>query len=481
MARVLWVAQRIDYEPQGIMSMSAVLKKAGHEVALTVAAREDVAQVARAFQPDIVGYTVLTGSQRRYLELNQRIKAALGDREPLSVFGGPHATFFPDVVHSPGLDGICIGEGEGAILDLANALSNGGFNPYIANWWFKWDGEIVKNPVRPLIRNLGELPMPDRALIYDKDPDTRLSPIKIFIAGRGCPYACTYCFNPAWYRNYYSHEKRGYMRPVDAIIEEVLWVKARYPLEQVVFVDDLFIMSSDWLEQFAVAFPRQVGLPVFCNVRANLINAEKVALLKRAGVVSVSMGIETANDRLRDMLLKRRMSRQQIIEAGRLLDAAGIAVSATNILALPTATLEDDLATMRLNHDARIKYAHAYLFQPYPGTELGEYAASHGLLEGSMDDISATAWDRSIVVRDPFEKRQMENLQRWFALGVEWPWLERLIRLAIRVPHNPVTGSLYWLIYKLFKGYAIGRRIHPFKRTLHTTLRQLVHFLRMGT
>jgi hypothetical protein len=75
----------------------------------------------------------------------------------------------------------------------------------------------------------------------------------------------------------------------------------------------------------------------------------------------------------------------------------------------------------------------------------------------------------------------MENLQRWFALGVEFPWLEPIIRIAIRMPHNPLTDTLYWWTHKLFKGYAIGKRIHPFKRGLRTILRQFVHFLRMET
>lgn len=175
------------------------------------------------------------------------------------------------------------------------------------------------------------------------------------------------------------------------MIKEVNWVRAYYPLEQVVFLDDLFIIFVDWLEEFADKFPKEVGLPFFCNVRSNLITPEKVALLKKAGANTVSMGIEAGNDRLRNELLKRKMPRETIIEAGRMLHEAGINLTSTNILALPTGTLEDDLDTMRLNAEAKVKYAHAFLFQPYPATELGEFTQQNGLMAGSFEDIGSIA------------------------------------------------------------------------------------------
>lgn len=478
MVKILWVEKQIDYEPQGIMSMSAVLKQAGHTVGLTISAQEDPVAFAQKFQPDILGYSTMTGSQHYYFDLNRQIRGALA-KPVLSVFGGPHPTFFPEMIYEPGVDGVCIGEGEGAILDLANALSNGGFRPDIPNWWFKVEGEeIVKNPVRPLIRALGELPMPDHALIYDKHAPTRNSPIKHFMASRGCPYHCTYCFNHAWYQ-IYKREKRGYQTPVDAIIKEVLWVKERYPLEQVVFLDDLFIISVDWLEEFAEKFPQQVGLPFFANVRANLITPEKVALLKKAGANTVSMGIEAGNDRLRNDLLKRKMSKETIIESGRLFHDAGINLTSTNILALPTATLEDDFETVRLNTQAKVKYAHAFLFQPYPATELGEFTKQNGYMTGSFEDIGAIAWDSSILVRDEAEKRQMEHLQRWFAILVEFPWLLPLVRRVIRWPQNKAVDTLFWWMHKVFKGWAITRRVHRVKLTPQLFWRNAKHFFQM--
>lgn len=479
--RVLFVEKQIDYEPQGIMQLSSMLRQAGHDVALTIAAQEDPVQVARGFEPDILGYSVMTGSQRYYFDLNQQIRQALNGKPVFTAFGGPHPTFFPDMIEEPGVDGICMGEGEGPIVDLANALGNGGLKPDIANWWFKIDGEIVKNPVRPLERDLGTFPRPDRDLVYGKHAYLRDAPIKHFMGSRGCPYQCTYCFNHAYYQ-LYKREKRGYQRPVDVIMDEVNWVRSRWPLEHVVFIDDLFIIFDDWLEEFADKWPKEVGLPFFCNVRADLLvrGPHKIGLLKRAGCATVSMGVEAANDRIRTELLKRHMTQDQIIQAGRMIRDAGIHVTSTNIAGLPTSTIEDDFATMRLNAQARISYAHIFLFQPYPGTELDQFTQDNDFMVGSFEDIPTIAWDSSILVfDDPKQQKQLAHLQRWFAIGVEYPWMEPIIRRLIKLPHNWLVDQTFWFVHKLFKGYAINRRVHPTRFSVRNLFNAAAHFFRI--
>ncbi len=185
--RVLFVIQHVEYEPQGLLHLSSALKAAGHEVDLVVAQHQDPVEVARRWQPQIVGYSVMTGSQRYYLELNRRIRAVA---PVFSVFGGPHPTFFPELIEEEGVDGICIGEGEAALVELAGTLGRDDFDPHIPNWHLKWNGEIVRTLVRAFISDLDSLPAPDRDLLYDRDPASRRGKIKHFITSRGCPYNC---------------------------------------------------------------------------------------------------------------------------------------------------------------------------------------------------------------------------------------------------------------------------------------------------
>ncbi len=459
--RVLFVIKQIDYEPMGIMHLSSVLKAAGHEVELSIAAQEDPVQRARDWQPGVLAYSLSTGSQDYYTALNHELRQVVPGA--FSVFGGAHGTFFPEMIEAAGVDGVCIGEGEYAMRDLVDALA-AGQEPYaIANWWFKRNGEVIKNPPRPLIADLDELPLPDRDLVYQRHRLTRRAKIKHFITGRGCPYDCSYCFNHAYWEIYKgTGSKRVRQRSVDNVLAEVAYVKEHYPLGFVVFVDDTFIVFKDWVAEFAEKYPQAIGLPFFCNVRANLVTPELVAQLKRAGCVSVGMGIEAGNDEMRNHVLRRHMSKETIINACRAVREGGLHLISTNMLGLPGGTLAQDFETLELNIACRPSYANTFLFQPYPRTALGEYAREGGYMAGSYEDIHTSAWETSILKFPPGEKRQIENLQKWFALAVEFPWLRPILRPLLKLPRN----RIYWLIHKLWKGYAIKQRIHPHKLTL---------------
>ena len=471
--RVLFVLKQIDYEPVGLLQMSAVLKEAGHEVRLAVVATEDVEQVVRDWQPGILAYSVWTGGHQYYVGLNRKLRQHV---DAFSAFGGPHATFFPEMIEEdPLIDGICIGEGEGALLDLANALDEGALRPDIAHWHFQINGEIVRNLVRPALPSLDDLPMADRKLIYDKDPFNAQSPIKHFITGRGCPYDCTYCFNRAWADIYSGDGRRVRQRSVDLVLADIEYVRQHWPLSFVVFLDDTFTVKKSWIAEFVEKYPKRIGLPFFCNVRANLVKPQLVEQLRQAGCVSVGMGVETADDKLRNSILKRNMSRDQIVDACTMLRNAGIGVLTTNMLGLPGGSLEMDIETLRLNAECRPAFANAFLFQPYPRTELGEYAASLGLVDGDIDSIGLSAWNNSILKFPPQEKHQMENLQKLFAITVEFPWLLPLTKRLIKFPHNRV----FWLIHKLWKGYTIKSRIHPVRLTWRDYLAVIRKYMKL--
>ncbi|HUW94843.1 MAG TPA: cobalamin-dependent protein, partial [Anaerolineae bacterium] len=111
---VLFIIKEIDNEPHGILRVSAALKQAGHEVEMVVGTEEDPVEAALRLKPDVLAYSVYTGTQRYYLDVNRQIREQL---DVVSIMGGPHPTFFPEIIEEEGVDGICIGEGEYATVD----------------------------------------------------------------------------------------------------------------------------------------------------------------------------------------------------------------------------------------------------------------------------------------------------------------------------------------------------------------------------
>ena len=105
------------YEFKGLPQLSSILKKHGHEVRLALSERENVSKIIKKWKPDIVGYSITTGLHKYYLNLNRKLKEKANF---YAVFGGPHATYFPEIIKEKGVDAVCIGEGEEAIIDLIN-------------------------------------------------------------------------------------------------------------------------------------------------------------------------------------------------------------------------------------------------------------------------------------------------------------------------------------------------------------------------
>jgi radical SAM superfamily enzyme YgiQ (UPF0313 family) len=476
--RVLFIYKDVTLtEPMGVLYLAAALRRAGHEAALALADRRDFRARLRDFAPDLLAYSVTTGYHNYYLELNRQLKAEL-PKPALSVFGGPHATFFPEVVEEEGVDVVCRGEGEEAIVELADALTEGDDYRRLPNLWVKENGAVHRNDVRPLLEDLDAVPFPARDLLYDHDPYMRRVTMKHFFPMRGCPYLCTYCFNHKYNQLYRDKGSILRWRSVDNVLAEIDEVRRAYPLQFVRFLSDNFTNSKEWVAEFADKYRAAVGLPFHANVRANMVDEKVARDLARAGCVSVLLGIETGDDDARNRLLKRNMSRETIVAACRYLRESGVNVYASNIIALPGETFERALATVALNRECRPAFAWSALFMPYPGTELTQYAVDHGYYDGDPNAVFHTFHERSVLrFPEARDARRFYNLHKLFGVMVEWPFLSRLAGPLCRVPPNP----LYKLIFTLWYGYTNRFRIFPYPLGLRGFVDGVKRFFRKDT
>ena len=213
--RILFITKDFLIEPLGIMSLSAVLKEAGHQTDIIKCDLEDVEAKMMDFDPGIVAYSVCTGQHKYYRDINLRLKESF---DFIAVFGGPHPTFFNEFINEPGVDIICLGEGEEAMVELADRIKNNQAFTDILNLCVKEQDKIIKNSVRPLI-DIEKLPFPDRELIA-KYPKSFNHPVKNFFWGRGCPYNCPYCFNHSLKQLYQGRGAYVRLRSIESLLKE---------------------------------------------------------------------------------------------------------------------------------------------------------------------------------------------------------------------------------------------------------------------
>ncbi len=428
--KVLFITKQFKIEPLGIMSLSAVAKKAGHEVRLITIEQGIYGELA-SYKPDVVAYSVMTGDQDYFEAINKQIKDAIPGIQ--SIAGGPHPTFFPEWKSS--IDHYCVGEGEGSFVEFLDHIDD-----------FKGEQSVINFGPRPLIRDLDSLPFPDRDLVF-QFPEIKNGPIKHFMAGRGCPFLCSYCFNEA-YSKIYDGQPRVRLRSVDNMIEEIKQVLQQSPETKFIyFQDDTFILYKDWIEEFALKYKTNIGLPFHCHTRANLVNIDVAKMLHYAGCYSVHIAAEAGNQDVREKILNRKMSNETIKNAVEYFEGlTDIRVMLQNMIGLPGTTLENDYETLELNIQCNPTYSWVSIFQPYPKTELGKYAQKIGQYKGDFSNLKNNFFDSSPL--DIPHANEVANLQKLFAFAVKNPDIYRsgLLDTLIRVPAAEVKDK-YTKIY----------------------------------
>ncbi len=441
--KVLFIVKEIEgAEPLGALYVAGCLREAGHDCRFVGTRGTDVLAEVKKYEPDVIAFGATTGLHRYYLGLNAHIKEHYPD--VVSLMGGPHPTYFPDVIHTPGIDVICQGEGEDASVELVDALDRGDDHRGIRDLWVKDEGQVYKNEARPLRRDLDDIPFPPRELLYEYDPALADRPLKSFTTNRGCPFPCSYCFNPSLVDHYGSSWKKVRIRSPENVVAEIAAVRSVGPLHVVGFRESIFVYNDKWLREFGELYRREIGVPYYCHLRADVLTEEMVDLLVWSGCHTVNLGIETANERLANDVLKRQTKMPRLVEGIRMLKRAGIVVFADNIVGIPGGTLDDDFATLQLNIDLDVDYAAATLCTPYPGTGIAKFAVDNGYFDGDFDLIDDSYYTES-VINYPSEsiKRQTENLHKFFAVTAALPQLLPLVKQLIKLPPNDYFYSMF--------------------------------------
>ncbi|WP_394747377.1 B12-binding domain-containing radical SAM protein [Spongiimicrobium salis] len=472
MAKLLFL-QNLDYEFLGPMYISSMLKNHGHECELAIGQTfEDFKERIERFQPDLVGFSIMSGSHYWGKNIAGQIKEQYGIK---NIFGGAHPTFFKDFIEEPEVDYLVRGEGEETMKEIMDRIDRNESFQDVPNVSFIENNEKTHNPLRNLRPDLDDYPFPDRSL-YDDLNKLGERKVRNVITSRGCPFHCTFCFEDAMRDMYKGKGKYVRIRGIDRAIAECKRLLAETNAEIIYFADDVFGMKKQWLYEFLEVYKKEVNVEFICLVRADIVASDEQYAYKlaEAGCKSVFFGIESGNEQLRNKILNKQLTDEQILKAAKLLHDAGITFRTYNIVGLPDETLEDAFSTVELNIKIKADYPWCSIFSPFPGTELTDYAFNKGYLGKEFDYDSL---DKSFFLETKLDiphKREIQNLQKFFQTVVLWPWTYPLIKRLIRLPSNIFFRAWFGLIY--FHVYIKSER-RNFWETLKFALKNYKHVL----
>ena len=401
-------------ENQGMGILSALLKESGHDVNLVVDYRlfdteaiqnrllkkyfdstNRVIHEILESKPDLIGFSPFSINYQWALRIARLVKKHI--KIPI-IFGGIHPTILPDVViTNDEVDMVCVGEGERAILELAASIDKGEIRTDIQNIWFNENGKVIKNPLRPLVNNLDQLPFPDKHLFLEKGAfDTYAYRLN---SARGCPFHCSFCVNNFFKKLFAGKGKYLRMRSVDSVIKEALWAKKEFSPKVIVFSADVFTTNKAWLREFSPKYKKDVNIPFFALSHTRFMDAEIAQLLKKAGCLEVTIGIESATPEMRKNLLLRPESNEEIIKACRDCKQAGLKLSLDHLINLCGETEQHRIDALRLYSRLRPNSMNVYTLQYYPGTAIVDAGLKAGILnEDTVDQINQGKTFGSMVV-----------------------------------------------------------------------------------
>lgn len=464
--------------PIGTAIIAGVLRDKGHQVDLFVQENqmEKLIFDLKKYKPQIVGMSVTTGSHVQYIDISREIKKHLNI--PI-LWGGPHVTFFPKIIEDDYVDAICIGEGDEAIVEFAEEFDKSGGNlpTDVKNFFTKINEKIYRNPVRPRVKKLDEISYPARDLFTKKFPILKNHGIKHFNAHRGCPHKCTYCFNHQYnniYREQAGDKKVLFSRSPESIVEEILWLQKTEIVKMVAFVDDVFTIDKKWTLKFAEIYGRDCGLPFTINARFDHFDEEIVSALAKANLSMVYAGIESGNEYMRNTIMERQQSLEDIYKTAELFRKYNIKVLTENVLGGPGETFEMAMDTLRVNQKVKPVVANASIFAPYPGMKMTQIAIDKGYFDGDFDRLDNTYYASSVLkFVNPEDENKIYNLRCFFSLLVQHPWLFTVIKPLLSINNK----KLFWFIGTILDGYYIKKGI-VYKQTLKEFIGNIIHYLK---
>ena len=422
----------------------------------TKSAIDDFRKAILNFRPDLIAVSC---TETTFLRAIKMIDATR-DLGIKNIFGGVFPTFAPELALSyENVDMVCVGEGENAIVDLANSISNNDLTTKITNIWFKTkNNEIDKNSIsRPV--NINEMPTITDIELFGEQrfyrpmggKIRRLLPVETH---RGCPFTCSFCNSPGQNRLYgdgdfskgLSFFRKKDMNLVKTEIENHI---RKYDVEYIYFWADTFLAWTDKEFDDFIDMYSKIKLPFWCQTRIETIEEDKFKQMQEVGLDRVTFGLEHGNEKFRAEVVKREYSNEDAIKKIKIVEKLGVTFSVNNIIGFPDETRELAFDTIELNRQFNSDNTSCSILVPFHGTELHSYAVKKGYIDPNI--ICAVSNSGGSILNMPqWSKEDMMRLRDVFAMYIKFPknrWQEikeAEVDLDLRAKLRKEFIETYW-------------------------------------
>jgi len=366
----LFISLQRNLNVIGLKLLHELLISRGHDSHLLYTIRYDennhpALDALKAFieklHPRLIGISLTVTEANPAASLTRRIKEWFPDVPVL--WGGVHPTTCPEKCVNIA-DYVCVGEGEQTLLDVAQAIDEGRDLRHINNIGWSDNGQLVLNPLYPLIDDLDAFPyahqVPRNSHIQVHGPVENLMvkhlrKHKVFrgslyrtITSRGCPHRCSYCCN-SYYAKLYPNWRIRHRSPGHVIEEIEMAIQEGPPMAYISFMDDCLLGSrQQYLEDFFAQYKERIHKPFIAKATPLFVSEARLKPAVDAGLAWIGVGLQSGSERICRDVFKRPISPEVFLRAANLIKTYPIAVYYDVIVDNPFETEEDELATVEV-------------------------------------------------------------------------------------------------------------------------------------
>ena len=459
------------YIPYNLALLAAIAENEGHEAKIIDAELEkinikDTIPLVKKYNPDLIALTGMTP----FFNVVEEAALLLKDnniRAKICV-GGPHVSIMQEKVLINAFDYAFVGEGEEPWKKFLNVLDANGVLSDVPGLIYRDESNsIKKNDRTNTNKNLDVYPRPAYHLL--KMGKYRLGTLKGRLPFssiqliRGCPWKCIFCASDQ------LETTRILKRSVSTIVDEMEGLVNTYGIRHFMIIDDVLTLVRKRTVEFCEQLiDRNLNITFEGSTRANLLDEELVVLMKKAGLIRLSFGLETVDEDMRKTMNKK-VPLDAYREANALLNKYKIEALNSVMIGLPGETEENVWKTLNFLKGAKeVKQANFAIAVPYPGTVFHDMATSgkDGIELLTEDFTEYKRYGHAVTNVGTLSSEDLLRLQNEGFVSIYskyWRWWSVIRK-------NGVIG-LYLTFHRMLI-MVIGKARHKYKvSSIHPSLR----------